>query len=82
MSNNRIQIDLHLKYSWQENFKEGTETDKQVRHFILDTSLASASRESSILSRLVPDSAENSFLVIVTPEIVETAAAAWPNVTR
>jgi type II secretory pathway component GspD/PulD (secretin) len=76
LSDNRVQMDLFLKYSWQEKVKDNSETETQVRHFSLDTTLASTSRESSILSELVPGSADTSFLVIVTPEVVESTAAA------
>lgn len=75
LADGRVQVELFLKYSWQERDKDGPATDNRVRHFSLDTGVVSNPQESSLLSGLVLEPADSSYVLIVTPDLVEPTAA-------
>lgn len=76
LADGRVQVELFVKYSWQEQATDESATDNQVRHFSLDTSVVSAPKESSLISGLVLEDSDDSYVLIVTPELLKSTAVA------
>ena len=82
LADGRVQVQVFLKYSWQEKENDQSATANRVRHFSLDTGVVSQPGESTLISGLAVEDSRESYLLIVTPDVVESTASTLPSKSR